>query len=78
MKDHASTQPFQMFRKKPREWVELFWYLSRDSGDSSDIIIPHRSRILQWSCHLLNWKGGKKKKPKLKNTSLIDELKLKL
>ena len=56
MRDHASAQPFQMFRQNPREWVELFWYLSRDNGDSSDVIIPYRSRILQWSCCLFNWK----------------------
>ena len=68
MRDHASAQPFQMFRQNPREWVELFWYLLRDSGDSTDVIIPHRSRILQWSCCLFNWEKNKTKQTKKKKT----------
>ena len=74
MKDHILAQPFQMFRPNPREW-ELFWYLSRDTGDSSDVIIPHRSRFYNG---VVAYLIEKKKKPKLKNISLINGLKLKL
>ena len=47
--------------------------VSRDSKGSIDFIIPSRSRVLHG---VKTYFIEKIRKPKLKNTSLIDELKL--
>ena len=62
----------------PREWgMVVLLLLKRHWRDPTVVILPLRSRVLQWSCHLSNWKHKKTKRTE-KYIIVIDDLKLKL
>ena len=57
MRDHASNPNLKIigFDYVPCEWGEVMLFLSRDIGENLTVVIlPPRSRVLQWSCHSFN------------------------